>query len=202
MKIIDCIQGSPEWYAVKCGKVSASHFAEAMAGGTGATRTKLMIKLIAERMTGLTEETYSNKTMDRGLEIEPLAREYYEELNDCPVRQVGFIERDKDIGASPDGLVGEDGMLEIKCPFPSTHIKYVLADKMPAEYVKQVQGQLWVAERKWCDFVSFDHRVIQRPYFCKRVYRDDEFIKELQIKIYVFLADMKAIMEKLTSYPF
>lgn len=202
MIIHDCIQGSPPWLAIKCGKVSASHFADAMAEGQGISRKKLMIHLIAERMTGETQESYSNKTMDRGLECEQEAREYYESLNDCPVQQVGFIEFNEDIGASPDGLVGEDGLLEIKCPYPSTHISYILAGKMPAAYVKQVQGNLWVSGRKWCDFMSYDPRVYKRQSFIVRVYRDDEFIKELQIKIYMFVADMKAILEKLTACAF
>lgn len=202
MKIHECQQGSPEWYAVKLGKVSASCFSDAVAGGTGATRKKYMNNLIAERMTGKSENGYINATMERGLEVESLAREYYELLNDCPVRQVGFIERDENIGASPDGLVGADGMLEIKCPFSSTHISYIIEGRLPPTYKKQVQGQLWVAEREWVDFVSYDPRVHQKPYFCERVYRDEDYIKELQIKIYMFVADMKALIEKLTASPF
>jgi len=202
VKIHECQQGSLEWNAIKCGKVSASHFADATAGGKGITRNNLMIKLIAERMTGETQESYSNKTMDRGLEMESEAREYYEALNGVSVRQVGFIERSEDVGGSPDGLVGEDGMLEIKCPFPSTHIGYILAGKMPATYVKQVQGNMWVAERKWCDFISYDPRVHQRPYFCRRVYRDEGCIKELNIGITMFITDMQEMMDKLTKSPF
>lgn len=206
MKIYDFIQGSDEWYAARLGKVTASKFATATASGRGSspskTRKDLMIKLIAERMTGMPEESYSNKAMEYGTETEQEAREYYEALNGVSVRQVGFIERDEDTGASPDGLIDDDGMLEIKCPFPTTHIKYILADKMPAEYVKQVQGQLWVAERKWCDFISFDSRVSQRPYFCKRVVRDETCISELEANIYLFIDDMKRLMEKLTKPPY
>lgn len=202
MIIHECQQGSPEWYAARLGKVTASCFGKAIAKGEGKTRKSYMIDLIAERMTGEAENGYTNAVMQRGSAVEPLAREYYELLNDCPVQEVGFIERDDDIGASPDGLMGEDGMTEFKCPNSATHIGYILADKFPRIHIPQVQGQLWVAERKWCDFVSFDHRVTQKPYFCKRVYRDEDYIKELQIKIYMFVADMKKLMEQLTASPF
>ncbi len=202
MKIHECQQGSPEWFAVRLGKVTASCFGDAVAGGQGKVRKTYMIKLIAERMTGESENGYTNATIQRGSEVELLAREYYELLNDCPVRQVGFIERDEYIGASPDGLVGDDGMLEIKCPFSSTHIRYIIEERLPTAYKKQVQGQLWVAEREWVDFISYDPRVHQKPYFCERVYRDEEYIKELQIKIYMFVSDMQKLMERLTTCPF
>ncbi len=198
----DIIQGSPEWYAVRNGMVTASNFADAIAGGQGIVRKKLMIKLIAERMTGLSAESYSNKAMEHGTATEQEAREHYEALNGVSVRHVGFIERDEDTGASPDGLVGNDGMLEIKCPFPTTHIRYILADKMPSDYVKQVQGGLWVAERKWCDFMSYDPRVKQRPSFIVRVYRDEDYIKKLHIGIVMFVTEMKQLMERLTASPF
>ena len=147
MKIYeDIIQGSPEWDAIRIGLVTASNFKDATSKGKGSapskTRKDYMIKLVAERLTGFPAESYSNKAMERGSGTEQEAREYYEALNRLTVRQVGFIARDDDVGGSPDGLVGDDGMLEIKCPFSTTHIKYILADKMPAEYVKQVQGNL------------------------------------------------------------
>ncbi len=203
MKIYeDIIQGSPEWYAVRLGKCTASNFATATAGGTGKTRKDYMIKLVAERMTGLPAESYSNKAMERGSGTEQEARQYYEALNGVTVRQVGFIARDEDVGCSPDGLVGEPGMTQFKCPYSTTHLKYILAGKMPTDYFKQVQGELWVAEREWSDFVSFDPRVKQRPYFCKRVYRDDAFIKELHIKIIMFVDEMKDMLNQLTKSPF
>jgi putative phage-type endonuclease len=202
----DIIQGSDEWYAIRLGKVTASNFDAATSKGKGTapskTRKDYMIRLVAERLTGLPQDSYKNAAMEWGSETEQDAREYYEALNGVSVRQVGFIARDDDIGCSPDGLVGDDGMIEIKCPFSTTHIKYILADKMPTEYVKQVQGQLWVAERKWCDFISFDPRMKQRPYFCTRVSRDDGFIPEQETKIYQFVADMKDMLNQLTARPF
>ena len=207
MKIYDdIVQGSDAWFDLRLGKVTTSKFTDATSAGRGSapsvTRKKYMLKLIAERMTGLPEESYSNKAMEWGSESEQEAREYYEALNGCEVRQVGFIERDEDVGCSPDGLVGDPGMLEIKCPYSTTHLGWILAGKMPADHLTQVQGQLWVAERDWCDFVSYDPRVKQRRYFCKRVYRDEDYIKELHIKIVMFVNEMKEMYDKLTRCPF
>ena len=195
-------QKSDAWYAIRLGKVTASNFSKAIAGGAGKTKTTLMRNLIAERLTDEPEPTYSNGVMDRGTEIEPLAREYYEALNGCTVECVGFIELNEDIGVSPDGLVGEDGMLEIKCPNSSTHIGYILDDKMPSVYKAQVQGQLWVSGRKWVDFVSYDPRVTKRPYWCKRIVRDEQYIAELDVKINKFIAELKTTMAKITDASF
>lgn len=202
MIIHDCIQGTDDWHKLRLGKVTASRFSDAMAGGAGKTRKAYMIKLIAERLTGEPQEGYTNAVMQRGNEIEPHAREYYNLLNDITVKEVGFVELDENIGASPDGLVGEEGLLEIKCPNSATHIEYLLAGKLPATYKRQVQGQLWVTDREWCDFVSYDPRVTSRPYFCERIDRDNEYIKDLRIGIQMFVTEMARIMEKLTENPY
>jgi len=195
-------QGSDKWRQIRLGKVTASVFSNATAGGAGKTRTTLMRKLIAERLTDLPEESYSNSAMDWGTETEPLAREYYASINDCTVKEVGFVELSADVGASPDGLVGEDGLLEIKCPNSSTHIGYLLDNKMPSTYVKQVQGQMWVTGRLWTDFVSYDPRVSKRPYWSIRVERDEQVIAELEVKIDKFIDELKQVMEKLTGSQF
>lgn len=206
MIIHECQQGSPEWFAARLGKATASCFSDATSKGRGSapskTRKSYMLQLIAERMTGEPQEGYSNAIMARGSEIEPLAREYYELLNGVSVRQVGFVERDENTGASPDGLIGEDGILEIKSPNSTTHIEYILADKFPATYKPQVQGQLWICERQWADFISYDPRVSKRPYFCKRIYRDENYVSELEANIDMFVVDMKRLMKKLTASPF
>jgi putative phage-type endonuclease len=198
----DMPQGEEAWFAIKLGKVSASVFSNAIAGGAGKTRTTLMRKLIAERMTNEPQESFSNSSMDRGIEVEPEARKYYEMVNDCIVKEVGFVELNEDIGVSPDGLVGEDGLLEIKCPNSANHIGYILDNKLPSTYKAQVQGQLWVTGRKWCDFVSYDPRVSKRPYWAIRVNRDEKYIAELDVKINIFITDLKTVMEKLTASPF
>ncbi len=199
MKIYDCIQNSEEWYQVRLGKVTASCFSKANAGGQGKTRKTYMIQLIAERLTQSEQEGFSSAVMVRGQEIEPYAREYYELLNDVSIREVGFVERNENIGASPDGFIGEDGLIEIKCPLSTTHIATILADKVPTTHKPQIQGQLWVCEREWCDFVSYDPRVRQRPFFCERIYRDEDYIKELHIKIQMFIDEMNQMMQILTK---
>lgn len=202
MRIIDCQQGSPEWFAARLGKVTASCFSKAIAGGQGKTRRPYMIKLIAERLTGEPQESYSNAVMQRGIKTEPFAREYYELFNDVSVRQVGFVERNKDVGASPDGLVGPDGTVEIKSPNSTTHIEIIIADKVPIIHKPQIQGGLWVCERQWCDFVSYDPRVYQKPFFCERIYRDEAYINKLSINIQMFINELNETMQKLIKPPF
>ncbi|GAG80752.1 unnamed protein product, partial [marine sediment metagenome] len=206
MIIHDMEQGTEEWLRVRMGKVTASNFAISMAkgksGGVSKTRTTLMHKLIAERLTNEPQETYRNGAMEWGTETEPAAREYYEAVNDCIVKEVGFVEHNEYIGCSPDGLVSEDGLLEIKCPNSATHIGYILADKLPAVYKAQVQGQLWVTDRKWCDFVSYDPRVSKRPYWFIRVNRDQDYIDKLECAVGDFATDMQIIIKQLTESQF
>ncbi len=194
-------QGSEEWFAVRLGKVTASNFSVAI-GKPGVTRTKYMYKLMAEIGTKERESSYSNAAMEWGTETEPFARDYYEQINDCEVDQVGFVEYSEGIGVSPDGLVGNDGTLEIKCPYSSTHIGYVIKDKLPATYKAQVQGQLWATGRKWCDFVSYDPRYKPRPYWSIRVERDEEYIDMLNVKINLFIKEMKQQIDLITGSQF
>jgi len=200
MEIFDCQQGTDEWFKLKLGVVSASNFSKVLNKGTG--RGLYMRKLVAEKLTGVTQVSYSDKNMASGQELESVAREYYEKLNGCKVKQVGFIKMNEFVGASPDGLVGNDGELEIKCPIPSTHIENITKSKMPTVYIPQVQGQLLVTGRKWCDWVSFCPTMQKRPFFCIRVFRDEDYIKELHIKIQMFVNELKKIIEKLTVNEF
>ena len=158
-----------------------------------------MRKLCAERLTGCREESYSNANMEHGTETEPLARQYYEMANDCKVDEVGFVMRDEDVGASPDGLVGEDGIIEVKCPLSSTHIETILSNKMPTLHIPQVQGLLWVTERLWCDFISFDPKVLSRPMFCVRIERDADYIINLSAQVSVFVKELKEMISKIDS---
>lgn len=202
MKIIDCIQGSPEWHAAKLGVASASNFSKILAKGQGKTRKAYMLRLAAEILSSEPQETYSNAAMERGIEIEPQAREYYEGLNGVKVEQVGFCKLDDNIGCSPDGLVGTDGGIEIKCPNTTTHITYILADKLPSEYVAQVQGSLWVTDRKWWDFLSFDPRLKGRPFWSIRVERDEAYINKLAIEVNQFIIELEELIAGISSNPF
>lgn len=193
-EILEMDQGTDEWLQARLGKVTASRFKDAIAGGQGKTRKAYMYKLMAERLSGQIEDSYQNDAMQWGNDNEDKARSAYEFDKDIEVSQIGFVTLNDDVGASPDGVVGE-GLLEIKCPKTSTFIEYKLADKLPAVYTAQVQGQLWVCEKAWCDFVVYDPR-IKNGYFCKRVERDEKYISELKIGIEKFVKEMKELVEK------
>ena len=207
MKIYNCIQGSPEWHLLRLGMVTGSRFKDAQAQnrqktGPGETSIKYMAELIAERIKLEPADSFTSEAMQWGTATESEARGHYEQATGNIVAQVGFVERDEYVGCSPDGLVGNDGLVEIKCPNSATHIKYVMAGSFPSTYRTQVQGQLWVCERQWCDFVSFDPRLEHSFYYKFRVERDDKYIKELESKIDIFVTEMKTELEKLTYSPF
>ena len=197
MKIVDCLQGSEEWFEARLGFVTTSNFHKVLNKRTG--RGLYMRKLAAERLTGLREESYKNDIMEAGSEIEADARKYYEIVNGCKVEQVGFVMKDDWIGGSPDGLVGKDGLLEIKCPLSSTHIEIILSGKMPTLHIPQAQGLLWVMERKWCHFVSYDPKMLSQPMFVVRVERDIDYIKTLSENVGRFVIELKAIIDKIDS---
>lgn len=198
----DIIQQSEEWYKIRLGKVTASKFKDVMAKGEGKTRKKYMRQLVAEILTGCQQVSYRDKNMEQGTEFEPLARAHYEAVMGVEVQQVGFISRNDDIGISPDGLIGDEGMIEIKCPLTTTLIDYIIADVFPTPYKWQVQGQLWVAERKWSDFVAFDPRMRANKMFRVRVYRDEEVIKKLETETALFITELKALVNTIGQSPF
>ena len=195
MQVIDCEQGSDEWFEARLGFVTASNFSKVI--GKGSTHTLYQYKVGAEKLTGLREETYKSAVMENGSNTEDEARDYYAMANDCVVEQVGFVTRDKDVGGSPDGFVDEDGMIEIKCPLASTHITNILNNKIPTEYIPQIQGHLWITERQWCDFVSFNPNVIARPIHIVRAKRDAEYIKKLAGQVGLFVKELKEMVNKI-----
>tara|TARA_B100001063_G_C16779142_1_gene569394 strand:- start:17497 stop:18123 length:627 start_codon:yes stop_codon:yes gene_type:complete len=206
MNIIESMeQGSQEWLELRLGKVTASKFKDVMTNGRGnkpsATAKTYMIKLIAEILRGEPLPFFENDAMKWGTETEPQARAMYELKNDVEVKEVAFVELNEFVGVSPDGLVGEDGLLEIKCPNTETQIKRFLDDVgLPSDYEAQVQGQLWVTGRQWCDFVSFDPRIdVEASYIQTRVYRDEEYIAKLEEKVSIFVEEMKSMINKLTG---
>jgi putative phage-type endonuclease len=201
MIIHDVLQRSPEWRKIRCGKIGASDMSTVLAksrsGGESKTRKTLMFRVLAERLSGIPQETYCNSAMGWGIEHEPFARNLYEVEKSCDTKQVGFVEWDEFVGCSPDGLVSEDGLVEIKCPNTSTHLSYILANKMPAEYVVQVQSQMWITERKWCDFVSFDPRIPCKAFWMIRVERDMKKIIEIQDNVMLFIDELKELEERI-----
>ena len=187
MKIIDCVQLSPEWLSARCGKVTASEFSSVLAKGQGKTRFNYMYKLLAERLSGQsTLDGFISKSILRGIDIEDQARANYELSNCVDVSQVGFVEHDENIGGSPDGLIGSDGAVEIKCPDSHTHISYLL-NGFPSIYKAQVQGNLWVCERDWLDFVSYDDRLKSNQLMVMRIRRDEKYISNLKEEVYRFV---------------
>jgi putative phage-type endonuclease len=189
-------QGSTAWLAARCGLVTASRVADVIAktkSGWGASRANYMAELIAERLTGQPAERFTNAAMQWGTDTEPQARAAYEFFHDVTVEQVGLVIHPTitNSAASPDGLVGDDGLVELKCPQTATHIDTLLAGKIPAKYITQIQWQMACTGRQWCDFVSFDPRLPgDLSMFCRRVQRDDERIGELGSDILEFLADL------------
>lgn len=189
-------QGSPEWLQERCGKVTASRIADLMARtktGWGASRANYAAQLVTERLTGCVAPSFTNAAMIHGTETEPEARRAYEFFVDRDVQQVGFIPHPTIAmaGASPDGLVGEDGLVEIKCPATATHIDTLLTETIPDKYVKQMMFQMICTGRKWCDFASYDPRLPERMrLFVKRVEFNAEAAEEIEAAVRDFLAEI------------
>lgn len=205
MNATTLIQGSPEWLAMRSGKVTASRVADVVAktkSGWGASRKNYAAELIAERLTGTPAQSYTNAAMQWGLDTEPQARGAYEFFRDATVAEIGFIEHPTIAmtGASPDGLVGDDGMIEVKCPNTATHIDTLLTKVIPGKYVTQMQWQMVCAERAWCDYVSFDPRMPEAlQMFVCRIKRDGKRIAELEDLVLEFLAEIDDMESRLTE---
>ena len=189
-------QGSSEWLDYRLGRATASRIADLMAktkSGPSASRKNYMAQLVCERLTGAREDGFKSAAMVHGTDTEPQARSAYEFMTDLTVTQVGFIDHPRiDMaGASPDGLVGDDGMLEIKCPASATHIDTLLNGKIDGKYLKQMAFQLACAGREWCDFVSYDPRLpAEMQLFVKRIPRDPALIVEIETEVSAFLAEV------------
>jgi putative phage-type endonuclease len=190
-------QRSEEWFAARCGKVTASRVADIIARtktGPSASRENYLAQLVCERMTGKPAESYSNAAMAWGTEQEPFARAAYESVKDVLVEEVGFVPHPSfsEAGASPDGLVGEFGLVEIKCPNTATHIQTLLEQKVPEKYITQMQWQMACTQRHWCDYVSFDPLMAEGlQLFIKRIEFDPVFVGKLDKEIINFLLDLE-----------
>ena len=198
-------QKSEEWFQARLGKVTASRVADVIAktkSGYSASRDNYMAQLICERLTGQKGESFTNSAMQHGTETEPLARSAYENLRNLMVEEVGFVPhpRIRDSGASPDGLVGLFGMLEIKCPNTATHIDTLLTQTVPSKYITQMQWQMACCERQWCEFVSFDPRLPQDlQLFVKRVEFNQTYVAMLEEEVISFLEELEIKVAKLTN---
>lgn len=198
MKILDHEQQSPEWHAARCGVPTSSNFDKIVMvkGEPSKQKEKYLYRLAGECITGKAEETYQNAAMQRGIEMEGEARKLYVVLTEEIVVEVGLClaEGHSVYGASPDGLVGKDGMIEIKCPNMATHVGYLLKGTLPTEYFQQLQGQLLVTGRKWVDFMSYYPGM--KP-FIVRVERDVNFLTVLRIGLEGFCVELEDIVKKI-----
>lgn len=188
-------QGSPEWFAMRAGKVTASKVSDVMSAITTAGYKNYLADLVVERLTGNKTESFTNAAMQWGVDQEPIARAEYEVKTGNFVDQIAFVDHPTiaNFGCSPDGLVGDDGLIEIKCPNTATHIDYVMQDKVPTKYIPQIQCQLAVTGRKWCDFVSFDPRLPDGlQILIVRLERDDEYIEKLEARVVKFLDEVNS----------
>ena len=186
------VQGSPSWFAQRQGLVTASRLSDVMAKETTASRNNYMAQLIAEVLTGETEESYTNDFMQWGIEKEGEARTAYEFVKNTRVEEIGFAMHPKlASGASPDGLVGNDGLVEIKCPKTKPHIDYLLTETIPKKYKYQMLWQMECTSRNWCDFVSYDPRLdTARQLFVKRYELDAKELDKIREKVTEFIDEM------------
>lgn len=196
-------QGTQEWMRRRLGKLTASRMADVLAttkSGPSASRKNYLAQLVAERMTGVPADTFSNSAMQWGTENEPLARAEYELLYDVMVDQVDFVEHPtlEMCGASPDGLIGSDGLIEIKAPNTATHIEYLLAGVPPHRYKPQMALQLICTGRQWCDFVSYDPRMPEsHRLFVTRYTPDSEYLETVTAAAKAFLDEVEATVLRL-----
>lgn len=199
------IQGTLEWKALRLGKVTASRVADVMAktkSGPSASRANYAAQLVAERLTGVAAEGFSNAAMAWGNEKEPEARSLYEFRTEALIEEVGFIDHPSIAmtGASPDGQVDADGLVEIKCPLTATHIDTFVSGAVPTKYLTQMQWQMACTGRAWCDFVSYDPRLPEAMrLFVRRVPRDDARIAELEAEVRTFLAEVDQTIANLEA---
>lgn len=192
LEVFDCAQGGPEWFECRRGIVTASRFSDVLAKGKGITRKKYMLTLAGEAITGELEDSYSNAHMERGKIMEDEARSLYAFSRDVDPVSVGFMRMGRS-GCSPDSLIGDTGLLEVKTKLPHLQLEVLDKGKLPSEHVAQVQGQLMVSGREYADFISYWPRL---PLFCVRVERDEEYITNLRQAIADFVGEMDMIIER------
>ena len=196
IQVFDMDQGGDDWFQARLGIPTASKFATVMAKGEGKTRSEYMRKLAGEILTGEASDSFSSAHMERGSIMEDEARLKYALSEGVEPYQVGFI-RNGNKGGSPDSLIGEKGGLEIKTALPHIQIDRLERDRLPPEHKAQVQGNLWVAEREYWDFVSYWPRL---PMLCVRVYRDEEYIKTISDEIDRFNEELAVLVERIRAY--
>lgn len=199
MKIFNYAQLSDEWFAARIGSIGGSSIASVVAGGQGKMRKSLIYRLIGEILSGVKYEGYQNADMLRGQDQESDARNMYKFITGNSVEQVGLVKDTDHKHYSPDGVVGDDGLIEIKSVIPSVQVETILSDKIPAAYRKQVQWGLHICQRKWCDFISYSPLIVDKPIWIKRVEPDKKLIKELDDGADIFIEEMLSLVNKIKN---
>lgn len=204
--MIDVSQGSPEWYVYRLGKVTSSRIGDILSKGKGgapsASRKNYMYQLLLERLTGEMADHYISPEMQRGIEKEQSAADAYEIQTFNIVERCGFFESPDGLmsGSSPDRLVGDYGLIEIKNPNTATHIETIISDNIKKDYIYQMQHQMYCSERSWCDFVSYDDRCpVNLRLFIKRLERDEKMIAEINGEVKLFLSELDELEKKVRS---
>ncbi len=198
MIIIDIEQGSKAWFENRLGRITGTRFKALMSGISTDTFKGLITTLTGEILSGEIEETYSNAIMERGKDLEPIARKEYESIFECEVIEYGFVLPDEDkfyheyCGVSPDGH-----KLEIKCPLIKAHLNYIEKNVLPNEYKWQVQGQLFVTGWDYIDFMSYYPNL--KPFII-RVYTDNEMHQQIESRLHIAIAMIKAKIKKYKAY--
>lgn len=198
-------QRTAEWFAARVGKATASRIADIIATtktGWGASRANYAAQLVAERLTGQPTEMFSNAAMQWGTDTEAEARDAYSFFRDVDVAEIGFVDHPVIgmSGASPDGLIGADGLVEIKCPNTATHIATLQGRSVPSKYITQINWQMACTGRQWCDFASYDPRLPEAMrLFVHRIERDDAAIAQLEDQVAEFLAEVAQTVAELRS---
>jgi putative phage-type endonuclease len=198
-------QGTPEWLMARCGCVTASRIdvVSMKKGKTTAAREKYKFEVLTEALTGRVTEHFVSQAMEWGIENEGTARTAYELATGVDVEKVGFVIHPsiKRSGASPDGLVDDSGLVEIKCPATTTHLEYLLAEEVPEDYIPQMMWQMACAGRQWCDFVSYDPRLPEDfSLFIMRLHRNEEVIASMEQEVIQFIGEVNTMAEKLLKH--
>jgi YqaJ-like viral recombinase domain len=205
MRVITTEQRTPEWLKARTGIPTASNVDCILAklkrkDGEAATRANYKTRIVAEILTGRSQENFVSHWMEEGSASEPDAVAAYEICSGVDVEHTGFVLHPNidRFGASPDGLVGDKGCVEAKCPASTTHLSYILADVVPEEYKPQMDAEIVCCEREWCDFISYDWRMPKHlQLFVKRYFRDDKRIAEMEAAVLHFLAEVDDIIARL-----
>ena len=196
MKIYDVEQGTDEWRELRKGKFTSSNFGKLFTGKNLKSYNDYINTIVFERLTGEVTESYTNNYMRRGTELEPLARDEYELETFNSVTQVGFVELNEWVGGSPDGLVDDDGMIEIKCPIHTTFVSFLINGTIPKDYYWQMQGNLYICNRQWCDYVVYYPGV--KPII-KRVNRNEDDILKLEAELETAIEIAKERLNKISK---